>query len=134
MASRRRQTPSATARSRRSSEPKPITDEDVEDAVRVLRAHYYQEVRSYADDILAAVKSGEITNDEQLRERITQDVDGSARVIYTYKSRLGLLVSDNDDAYEEEFGEPTNDVAAQMSMAMQRDVSEAIGEVDFDDE
>ncbi len=111
-----------------------ITDEDLDDAVRVIRAHYYQEVRRYADDLLEAVKDGEITDDEQLTERLDQEVDGSARVIYTFKSKLGLLASDNDEAYEDEMGEPTNDVAIQMAFAMRQDIREAMGDVEFPEE
>lgn len=122
---------------RKSAARKPseeITDEDLDAAVRIIRQHYYQEVRSYADDLLRMVKDGEITDEEQLTERLDQEVDGSARVIYTFQSKLGLLASDNDDAYEDEMGEPTNDVAAQMAMAMRADIREALGDVEFPDE
>jgi|SRR5882724_1354884 len=123
---------------RKSAARKPksekITDEDLDAAVRIIRQHYYQEVRSYADDLLRAVKDGEITDEEQLTERLDQEVDGSARVIYTFKSKLGLLASDNDDAYEDEMGEPPNDVAVQMAFAMRQDIREALGDVEFPEE
>lgn len=117
----------------RTPKVKPITEEDVKAAVDVIRREYYQEVRQYGDDLLEMVKSGEISDDQALTERLEQDVDSSARVIYTFQSKLGLLVSDNDEAYEQEFGEPPPDDARQMYAAMIADIRDYMGDVKFPD-
>jgi hypothetical protein len=123
----------ATRRRSTKSKSDVITEEDVNAAVAIIQRDYYQDVQGIADDILAAVKSGEITDQEGLEERLQQDVDGSARVIYTFQSKLGLLVCKNDEAYEEEFGEKPADVAVQMAYAMMVDVREALGDIEFED-
>ena len=123
----------ATRRRSTKSKSDVITEEDVNAAVAIIQRDYYQDVQGIADDILAAVKSGEITDQEGLEERLQQDVDGSARVIYTFQSKLGLLVCKNDEAYEEEFGEKPADVAVQMAYAMIVDVREALGDIEFED-
>jgi len=120
-------------RSPSKSHTETITEEDVSAAVAIIQRDYYQDVKGIADDIRRAVKDGEITDQEGLEERINQDVDGSARVIYTFQSKLGLLVTSNDEAYEEEFGEKPKDIAVQMAYAMIQDVREELGDVDFDD-
>lgn len=126
MATRRR---SASKSVKKSDQ---ITEEDVNAAVSIIQRDYYQDVKGIAEDILRAIKDGEITDVEQLEERLQQDVDGSARVIYTFQSKLGLLVTSNDEAYEEEFGEKPQDIAAQMAYAMLVDVREELGEIEFD--
>ena len=127
MATRRRSASKSTPKSQQ------ITEEDVNAAVAIIQRDYYQDVQGIADEILSAVKSGEITDDEGLEERLQQDVDGSARVIYTFQSKLGLLVCKNDEAYEDEFGEKPADVAVQMAYAMMADVRDALGDVEFED-
>ncbi len=111
-----------------------ITEEDVNAAVSVIQRDYYQDVRGIADDVEKAIKDGEIRDDEKLTEYIESSVDGSARVIYTFQSQLGLLVSGNSDAYEEEFGEAPPDIMRAMYMAMVADVREAVGDVEFDED
>lgn len=127
MATRRRSASKSTPKSQQ------ITEEDVNAAVAIIQRDYYQDVQGIADEILRAVKSGEITDAEGLDEYLQQSVDGSARVIYTFQSKLGLLVCKNDEAYEEEFGEKTADIAVQMAYAMMQDVRDALGTVKFED-
>ncbi len=106
-----------------------ITDEDVNAAVRVIRMDYQQDVRELADSLREEVKRGEIDDVDELNERIEQDVDGSARVIYTLQNKLGLLASDNEDAWEEMgFENPTEQ--QRMYCAMVEDVREELGDLE----
>ncbi len=123
----------ATRRKSKFSSPARITDADVNAAVTIITRDYLQDVQGIADEILEAVKSGEITDQDALEERLQQEVDGSQRVIYTFQSKLGLLATRYDDAYEDEFGEKPKDVAVQMAYAMMQDVRDALGDVEFED-
>lgn len=126
MATRRR---SASKSVKKSDQ---ITEEDVNAAVSIIQRDYYQDVKGIADEIRQAIKDGEITDVDQLDERLQQEVDGSGRVIYTFQSKLGLLVTSNDEAYEEEFGEKPRDIAAQMAYALLQDVREELSDIEFE--
>jgi hypothetical protein len=133
MATRRRSASKSTPKS------DVVTEEDINAAVSIIKRDYYQDVRGICDEIEEAVKDGQLTDDEEVSERIHQEVDGSARVIYTWQNHLGLLASDNSDAYMEEFGEVPTDgdsinYAALMAAAMEADVRDALGNVEFPDE
>lgn len=104
-----------------------ITEEQHEDAMRVLRAEYYDGVRGIAESVAARVKEG-----QEESEVIHEVVDGSHWVIYTHANFQVLMCSDHHDAYSEEYGEPAvsgNDInwAALAYAAMARDVSEQVG-------
>ncbi len=106
-----------------------ITEKDHDEAVRVLRTEYYQEVRSIVEEAMGEIKGGNIADREGLDEYIDQSVDGSYWVIYTHANFQVIFVSDNHDAYMEDFGEPPvegGDInwAALAYAAMRRDVSE----------
>jgi len=106
-----------------------VTEEDVNAAVSIIQRDYYQDVRDLGDSLKDEIKSGDIADAEQLEERINQDVDGSARVIYTFQAKLGMLVTDNDEAYEEfDFENPT--VEQKMYCAMVADVRDYLGDLD----
>ena len=107
-----------------------VTEEDVNAAVSIIQRDYYQDVRDLGDSLKDEIKSGDIADAEQLEERINQDVDGSARVIYTFQAKLGMLATDNDEAYEE-FGFENPTVEQKMYCAMVADVRDYLG--DFDD-
>jgi hypothetical protein len=113
----------------KSNEPERITDEDVNAAVSIIQRDYYQDVRDLGDSIKAEVRAGDIDNEEQLDERVHEDVDGAARVIYTWQAKLGMLVTDNEDAWEE-FGYESPTVEQKMFCAMKQDVMEYIGDFD----
>lgn len=103
-----------------------ITEEQHEDAMRVLRAEYYDGVRGIAESVAARVKEG-----QEESEVIHEVVDGSYWVIYTHANFQVLMCSDHHDAYSEEYGEPAvsgNDInwAALAYAAMARDVSEQV--------
>lgn len=113
-----------------------ISEQQHDEAMRVLRAEYYQAVRDIVKEADRAIKDGEITNDEELNDWVHQTVDGSYWVIYTHANFQLLLVTDNHDAYSEDFGEaPVRDGninwAALAYAAMERDVREQMDAEDI---
>lgn len=112
-----------------------VTEREVDEAIRIIKRDYYQDVKGLAEDLIEAIKDGEIEDTEELQERLREDVDGSQRVIYTMQNHLGLLASDNSDAYIERFGEAPiegGDInyAALMAAAMEQDVLDELGDLD----
>ena len=106
-----------------------ITEEQHEEAMRVLRAEYYQGVRGIVAGLKDAIKDGEIKTEEDLERRIDEEVDGSYWVIYTHANFQVLMFSDNHDAYSEDFGEApvSGDSIDWMRLAyaaLRRDVTE----------
>jgi hypothetical protein len=79
-----------------------VTERDVQDAVAVITRDYYSDVADHGDDLIARIKSGDITDPSDFSDILHQDIDGAARVIYTWQARLGLIASENHDAYFEE--------------------------------
>lgn len=63
---------------------------------------------------------------EFLTEYIDQATDDHNHVIYTFKAKCVLLASDNEDAYQDEMGEPAPTVEAAACMAMRRDCWELL--------
>lgn len=111
-----------------------ITETQHEDAMRVLRAEYYQGVRSIAEEVANLVKNEGMDEGDALH----QTVDGSYWVIYTHANFQVLMCSDHHDAYSEEFGEaPVSGAdinwAALAYAAMARDVSEQVSSGDLDE-
>lgn len=105
MASRRRSNPKGRGGSSGGANPRNdgrITEQQHEDAMRVLRAEYYQGVRSVAQDIGDRVKDKEITSQDDFERAIHEAVDGSYWVIYTHANMQVLMCSDNSDAYFDE--------------------------------
>lgn len=94
----------------------------VDQAVGVLNRDYFEDVRGIADDLKRAVKDGEITSEEEFYTYLDESCDGHQRVIYTFRARLGLISTDNLEAYESEFGEKPPTVEAQMYAALRADV------------
>ncbi len=122
----------------RQSAPKKLTDEDVKAAVDVISAEYWQDVRGCAEDFVEQFHKGEFRDRDDFETQLHQYVDGSQRVIYTYWARLGLLATNNADAYEEATGEvPTGDssgISTQMFYAFKADIEAQIGsDIDFDE-
>ena len=85
--------------------PTRITDEQEQDAMRVLRASYWESVRDIAQDIatdhLAETYANDDDRTDDLSDRIAESVDGSQWVIYTWRALLVRSLSDHADAYEE---------------------------------
>lgn len=101
----------------------------LDDVTAILNRWYYSEVESIADE---AIK--EHPEDEEARgEWIHETCDGHNYVIYTYKAQLVLAVSENSDAYGDEFGtegivcdDGSVNYSALAYMALRRDVEEAV--------
>jgi hypothetical protein len=74
-------------------------------AYQILRADYYGDVRNVTKSIMDAIKDGEITDAESLDDRIHEECDGTQRVIYTAQAIECLLISSNDSAHADEFGD-----------------------------
>lgn len=113
--------------------PDHITEEDHEAALRILRAEYYRSVRSIVEERAEFVKEQEAEGKEAediaeaLNDRVSQAVDGSQWVTYTYLNFQVLLCSDHHDAYTEAMGEApveNGDInwAKIAYMAMEEDV------------
>lgn len=104
----------------------------VDDAVRVIRRDYLADVEGVVEGVREAwayaLAEG---NDFDVLERVEADVDGHQRVIYTFQAKLGLLSSDNEDAYQD-FGYELPTVEARMFCAMVRDVMSSM-EADYSD-
>jgi hypothetical protein len=95
----------------------------IDRAVEQIRRDYRDDVAGIAQDLSRRIEEGDIEDAEGLQEALNADVDGSQRVIYTFQARLGLLATDNEEAYAEDFGEAPASVEAQMMAAMIRDVT-----------
>lgn len=114
------------------AKPKAPTEEQVKSAVSVIQRDYYADVASVVEDLKRAIKDKEVTSREGADEWLHEAVEGTQRVIYTWQSRLGLLVSDNADAYFEEMGGGGDicndgiDYAALMFYAMRADVMQDV--------
>lgn len=100
MATRKKKAPARVEMPRRSHDE--VTEADVKAAESILTMDYYNDVRSVARGLAQSMKDGEV---EDFSDAIHEAIDGTQRVIYTWQARCGLLVSDNADAYAEEFGE-----------------------------
>ena len=112
-----------------------ISEQQHEEAVRVLRAEYYQSVRALVDEGMNEIREGRVTSAEELNEWLEQSIDGSYWVIYTHANMQVIFVSDNDDAYMEDFGEAPVEGgninwAALAYAAMRRDVFDLVGAYD----
>ena len=107
-------------------------------AVAVLTRDYLAEVNRYAKDYIEEIKKGEYDDRDDFLERLDEDIDGAQRVIYTWRARLGLLVSDNHDIGIDELGAEGFDwsqgipYSALMYFAFRADIVEAMGRFDFD--
>jgi hypothetical protein len=104
------------------------TEQQVKDAVAVLTRDYYSDVEGVVNELESQIKDGTIRTREQADEWIHETVDGHQRVIYTWQAKMGLLVSENEDAMAEELGESdvSPDPSVRMYWAMKKDVEEAV--------
>jgi hypothetical protein len=127
----------AKRKKREKDQHEPVTERQVSDAVSIITRDYYADVRGVGDELIDAIQDGEITDRESFDERLREDIDGAQRVIYTYNARLGLLASENHEAY---FEEGIGDLDCKDSVpyetlmfyAMQKDVLEYMEREGFD--
>lgn len=110
-----------------------ISNQEIDEAKRILRAAYYQDIKTTAEELKSECDKGEIADRDELETRIHEECDGSEWVIYTAKAWHLLFVSDNDEAYFEtgmgREGALTDDgldVSALAYHAMRRDLEEAL--------
>lgn len=101
--------------------PKDDQEYATDAALAVLRADYYSEIRSLAEECRKQCPEPGEARDRWLEETI----DGHQRVIYSYRARISLLCSDCDTAMVDETGE-TGTVEQQCYHAMLADVRERI--------
>lgn len=80
-------------------------EKNLERGRELIRRDYYADVHAVAEDFKRAAKAGEFTDTDGADEWLHQTVDDSQRVIYTHKAKEALLVSDNEDAYADDFGD-----------------------------
>lgn len=126
---------SPVARETRASQRSEVTEDDVKAAFDIIHRDYWQDVHYLGDLLKEEIEKGEITDEDTFRERLNQAVDGSQRVIYTWQAKLGMLCTNNEDAYQEmgfDFSDGI-DWSKMMFCAMEQDLQSYIGAVDFDD-
>lgn len=92
----------------------------------ILRAWYYGRVKNVAREALGCILDGSIPDRDGLESWIDDSVDGTDIVIYTYKAKAALLASDNEDACEDQMGEPYSSPESGAWFAMRADVLECL--------
>jgi hypothetical protein len=93
----------------------------VELGVDLINKDYWADVRGVAKDLLRQIKDGEIKTREGLDDALNQDIDSTQRVIYTFEAKLGMIATNNPDAWEE-LGLEHPSVEQMMFAAMEADV------------
>lgn len=99
MATRKKTTKRVEIPSRSADE---ITEGDCRAAATILEQDYYNDVRSAAREVAERLKDEQ---PEESNEVISEVIDGTQRVIYTWQAKLGVIISKNGEYYIEEFGE-----------------------------
>ena len=105
-----------------------ITDEQEQDAMRTLRASYWQSVRNIADDVRDELARD---HDQDENDMIFESVDGSQWIIYTWRARLVRSLSDHEDAHYDFGVIPSGDyldatITAMASYSMIADVTDVL--------
>ena len=72
--------------------------------------------------LLDAVESNEAKDEDELRERLSEEIDSI--FTYTLNASAYLFGCDNQDAYEEECGEKAPSVEAQAAYALEQNVTQ----------
>lgn len=113
------------------------TDEQlVESAISTIRRDYYASIKGIADDLRGEIKRGEIDDTDAAEQWLHETVDGCYWVIYNHATRKVLLVSDNDDAYEDagveiDYSQGLNHALTQIAYwAVSADIREELGDLD----
>lgn len=105
-----------------------MTEITFDDALNALRNWYMTEVDQWADDFDARLQAREWATEEEWQDAFSQETDGAACIIYTAQAKAVLLASDNEDAYQDEFGDPAPTVEAAALMAFQADIRQRMQE------
>lgn len=69
------------------------------------QAQYWDDVKGIAADVKEEIDNGNLSDWDSVADYLHESVDGSQRVIYTWKAKMAVIYSDNEDAYFEETGE-----------------------------
>lgn len=99
------------------------------------RARYFAYVRSIAEELdteaRSKLRAGEDADDvhETIGGRLHEACDGSGWIIYTGDAIRALLYSDNDDAHEDELGEPGASWNVLAFYALQADIQDRMTDV-----
>ncbi len=105
------------------------SDEQVNAAMRVLRAEYWASIRAMATDLVRRVDSGELDSDETLSDAIHADADGCQWAIYTAANYRAMLCSDADPyelAADEGYELGDNATAVLAYLVVRHDVTEQV--------
>ncbi len=111
-------------------------EERIKSGLDALRHEYHNEVRSLADDVRAEVKAGRLADSEAVDTYLHETIDGHQWVIYTWRSQMVALVSDNSDAFVDQFGteglvkDGAINWAGMAYCALEQDVRESLGDID----
>ncbi len=92
----------------------------------VLQRDYEEDVDGMVEMITDEIKAGEITDQDDLYQRMHEAVDGAQRIIYTHEAKLALVYSKNDEAYAEEFGGEMPNYSQLAFAAFHRDIQERL--------
>jgi len=103
------------------------------DAVSALQQWYHEQVVEWADDFDKRIEKGEFSDRDEFIERLDEETDSAGVIIYTQQAKAIMFVSKNEDAYEDDIGEPPPTVEAGALMAFRRDIMERM-ESDVDDD
>ena len=101
-------------------------------ATDIINRDYWDDVRGVTNDLIGRIKDGEIKDREGLDQALDEAVDGTQRVMYTFQAKLGLLATENEDAWENDFGEKPEDESKAMFAAMRQDVQAQLDAEDVD--
>lgn len=103
---------------------------EINEHLRPIAVAYMAEVRAIAVE-------AQRLPDEERSEFVWESVDGNEWVIYTYRAQIVMVISDNDDAWNEDGYEPvskdspdTIDWSALAYAAMSKDVWDHVGVLD----
>jgi len=98
-----------------------------DDAMRILRRWYHDEIRSLAEEAVREYPfPADDENEEDRDTWLHETIDGHEYVIYTAKAQAVALASDNADACEEEMGQKPENDGIRAYFAMLADVREQI--------
>ena len=89
------------------AKPEPVDvplPDSLGDAISTLSGWYWSEVKSTADGIVEELRSRRYLTSDYEDEYAWEVCDGHEFVIYTFKARCVLLVSDNPEEYDDVMG------------------------------
>lgn len=99
-----------------------------DDVRTTARRWYFEEIRSLSEDFLKRATEGQFGTGarahEKLDENVHETLDGHEFVIYTGQAWAVCFASDNEDAYEDDFGGQPPNIEVQALRAMYRDLME----------